>query len=210
VSAPAIAIVDYGMGNRRSVEKAVEHVGGRPSITRDPAEIVAADGVIVPGVGAFGAAMERLRAHGLVEPIRERAAAGRPLLGICLGLQLLFERSVEFGEHEGLGLLEGTVQPLAAPGLRLPHIGWSLVRWERPSPLSDGLPPECAFYHVHSFAVRPADPADVAGTAEYGERFVTAVSRGQVHGVQFHPEKSSTHGLRLLEGFVRSSARVAA
>jgi glutamine amidotransferase len=207
---PSVAIVDYGMGNRRSVEKAVERVGGRPAVTRDHGTVATADGVIVPGVGAFAAAMQNLRELGLDEALRERAAAGGPTLGICLGMQVLFERSSEFGATDGLGLLGGDVAPLAAGGLRLPHIGWSLVRWERDSPVTAGLPAECAFYHVHSYAARPADSADVLGTAEYGERFVTAVERGVLWGVQFHAEKSSTHGLRLLEGFVRESARVAA
>jgi imidazole glycerol-phosphate synthase subunit HisH len=208
--APRIAVVDYGMGNRRSVEKAVELVGGRPEITRDHAAIRTADGVIVPGVGAFRAAMDAVRGFGLDDVIRERAGTGVPLLGICLGMQILFDSSPEFGETEGLGLLPGTVAPLAADGLRLPHIGWSTVTWRRSSPLTERLPAAGAFYHVHSFAVRPDDEADVLGTAEYGETFVTAVARDNVYGVQFHAEKSSTLGLALLEGFVRESRRVSA
>jgi imidazole glycerol-phosphate synthase subunit HisH len=207
---PSIAIVDYGMGNRRSVEKAVERVGGRPAITREPSDVAAADGAIVPGVGAFAAAMGNLRELGLDEVLWARAQAGGPILGICLGMQVLFERSSEFGETEGLGLLPGVVAPLAAGEQRLPHIGWSLVRWERESPLNAGLPAECAFYHVHSYAARPDEPGDVLGTVEYGSRFVTAVGRGALFGVQFHAEKSSAHGLRLLEGFVHEAARVAA
>jgi imidazole glycerol-phosphate synthase subunit HisH len=207
---PTIAIVDYGMGNRRSVEKAIERVGGRAAVTRDHEAIAAADGAIVPGVGAFAAAMASLHGLGLDEVLRDRAAAGGPILGICLGMQVLFGRSSEFGETEGLGLLGGEVAPLEAGELRLPHIGWSLVSWERDSPLNAGVPRECAFYHVHSYAARPSEPGDVLATAEYGGRFVTAVRRGALSGVQFHAEKSSTHGLALLEGFVREAALAAA
>jgi imidazole glycerol-phosphate synthase subunit HisH len=200
-AAPVIAIVDYGMGNRRSVEKAFAHVGARPLLTRDHDEIRAADGVVVPGVGAFPRAMEHLRALGLDSVIVERAESGVPLLGICLGMQLLFERSVEVEPADGLGLLRGDVRPLAAGELRVPHIGWNVVRFERASRLNAGLPSETAFYHVHSLVPHPADPDDVLGTAEYGERFVTAVAHENVFGVQFHPEKSSAAGLRLLASF---------
>jgi imidazole glycerol-phosphate synthase subunit HisH len=201
MSGPAIAVLDYGMGNRRSVEKAFAHVGARPVITRDHAVARAADGVVVPGVGAFPRAMRNLRELGLDELIRERAAAGVPVLGICLGMQLLFDRSVEVEEAEGLGLLGGHVRPLDARGQRVPHIGWNVVRFERATRLNAGLPQEVAFYHVHSFVVEPADPGDALGTAEYGERFVSAVARDNVYGVQFHPEKSSRLGLRLLQSF---------
>jgi glutamine amidotransferase len=200
-AAPTIAIVDYGMGNRRSVEKAFAHVGARPVLTRDHDEIRGADGVVVPGVGAFPRAMEQLRALGLDAVVVERAESGVPLLGICLGMQLLFERSVEGEPCEGLGLLRGDVRPLAAGDLRVPHIGWNVVRFERASRLNAGLPSETAFYHVHSLVPHPADSDDVLGTAEYGERFVSAVARDNVFGVQFHPEKSSSAGLRLLASF---------
>ncbi|HEX4806762.1 MAG TPA: imidazole glycerol phosphate synthase subunit HisH [Conexibacter sp.] len=200
-AAPVIAIVDYGMGNRRSVEKAFAHVGARPVLTADHDAIRDADGVVVPGVGAFPRAMEHLRALGLDELVVERAQAGVPLLGICLGMQLLFERSVEVDAAEGLGLLRGDVRPLAAGGLRVPHIGWNVARFTRASRLNAGLPAETAFYHVHSFAAHPADADDVLATAEYGERFATAVARENVFGVQFHPEKSSAAGLRLLASF---------
>jgi imidazole glycerol-phosphate synthase subunit HisH len=198
---PTIAIVDYGMGNRRSVEKAFAHVGARPVLTSDHDEIRDADGVVVPGVGAFPRAMESLRALGLDAVIVERAESGVPLLGICLGMQLLFERSVELEPAEGLGLLRGDVRPLDAGGERVPHIGWNVVRFERASRLNAALPTEAAFYHVHSLVVDAADPDDVLGTAEYGERFASAVARENVFGVQFHPEKSSTAGLRLLASF---------
>ncbi|HEY8866793.1 MAG TPA: imidazole glycerol phosphate synthase subunit HisH [Solirubrobacteraceae bacterium] len=205
-----IAILDYGMGNRRSVEKALEHVGARATITRARHDLEAADGVVVPGVGAFPEAMRRLRELDLDQILCERVDAGAPLLGICLGMQVLFERSDELGGAEGLGAVAGQVSRLDPGDSKLPHIGWNVVRWQRDSPLTAGLEPECAFYHVHSHVARPADDADVLGTAEYGERFVSAVDRDPVFGVQFHPEKSSTHGLRLLENFSAICARVAA
>jgi imidazole glycerol-phosphate synthase subunit HisH len=196
-----IAIVDYGMGNRRSVEKALEHVGAQPRLTADHATIRAADGIVVPGVGAFPEAMRRFRAAGLDELIRERAEAGVPVLGLCLGMQLLFEASDEHEGATGLGLLPGQVTAVEAP--RVPHIGWNLVTFERPSPLTEGLGEAAAFYHVHSLAPEPANPDDVVGRGEYGERFVSIVERGNVMGVQFHPEKSSRDGLALLRNFAR-------
>ncbi len=209
MSAPRIAIADYGMGNRRSVEKAIERVGGQPEITRDHAAIRAADGVIVPGVGAFRAAVEALRGLGLDEVLRERASAGVPLLGLCLGMQVLFASSSEFGETAGLGLVPGHVAPLPAEGLRLPHIGWSTVTWRGEHSLEADLPGDGAFYHVHSYAPREVPEDWILGTAEYGAPFVTAVARGNVAGVQFHPEKSSSAGLALLCGWVRECGRVA-
>ena len=198
-----IAVVDYGMGNRRSVQKALEHVGARAEITSDHDRIQAADGIVLPGVGAFPLAMRHLVELGLQEPIRACAAAGKPLLGVCLGMQLLFERSEEFEVTEGLGLIAGEVTPLRTGGLRVPHIGWNEVELHRASPLTAGLPSAgCAFYHVHSLAARPSDPADLVGSTTYGERFATIVARESVFGVQFHPEKSSAHGLRMLESFV--------
>ena len=188
-TAPLIAVVDYGMGNRRSVEKALEHVGARARVSRDPETLLEADGLIVPGVGAFPVAMRNLHELGLVALLRERVAQATPLLGICLGMQLLFERSNELGETEGLGLIPGSVSRLRTGGLRVPHIGWSEVRFERASPLTVGLPDGgCPFYHVHSFAARPADPADVVGTADYGERFATdRRARGPCSASSFTP-----------------------
>jgi imidazole glycerol-phosphate synthase subunit HisH len=196
-----IAIADYGMGNRRSVETALAHVGAESVITADHDAIRAADAVILPGVGAFPEAMRNLRRTGLGDVLRELT---QPLLGICLGMQLLFESSTEHEGAEGLGILPGTVTRLQAP--RLPHIGWNLVGFERPSRLAEGLPDAAAFYHVHSFACRPADPSDVVGVSEYGERFVSVVERGNVMAVQFHPEKSSRDGLRMLGNFARLAA----
>jgi imidazole glycerol-phosphate synthase subunit HisH len=211
VSAGAeIVVIDYGMGNRRSVQKALEHVGARARITNDLEELRAADGLVLPGVGAFPQAMRNLRELGLLELIPELVADRRPLLGICLGMQLLFDSSEELGHTTGLGLIAGRVTRIAAGALRIPHIGWNEVRFERPSPLVEGLPVGgCPFYHVHSFAVRPREPADVVGTTEYGERFATFVSRGSVHAVQFHPEKSSAHGLAMLRNFVAVCAGAA-
>lgn len=206
--APRIAILDYGMGNRRSVEKAFEHVGARPLVTRDHDEIRGADGVVVPGVGAFPRAMRNLRELGLDAVIRERASAGVPVLGICLGMQLLFEHSSELEPATGLGLLAGEVRPLDGRGERVPHIGWNVVRFSRATRLNAALPEEVAFYHVHSFVVAPTDPSDALGTAVYGERFVSAVARDNVFGVQFHPEKSSRSGLRLLASFSAACDRV--
>ncbi len=200
---PLIAVVDYGMGNRRSVEKALERVGALAVVTRDHNQLRAADGLVVPGVGAFPRAMQNLGELGLASLIRERAGANTPVLGVCLGMQLLFERSTERGMTEGLGLIEGEVTSLEAGGLRVPHIGWNEVSFERRSELTAGLPEGgCAFYHVHSLAPRPSRPEDVVGTTEYGERFATIIVRGSIFGVQFHPEKSSVHGLRVLENFV--------
>jgi glutamine amidotransferase len=195
-----VALVDYGMGNRRSVEKALEHVGAQVDRTADHDAIRAADVVVVPGVGAFPEAMRRLGAAGLDAVIRERAGSGTPVLGICLGMQLLFEVSAEHEGATGLGLLPGEVTPLQAP--KLPHIGWNRVAFERESTLTGGLGEAAAFYHVHSFVCRAAEPADVVGRGEYGERFASIVERDNVAGVQFHPEKSSRDGLALLRNFV--------
>ncbi len=204
---PQIGIVDYGMGNRRSVEKALAHAGAAPFLSSDPAELGGAAGLVLPGVGAFPRAMENIAALGLAPFLHEAVASGTPLLGICLGMQLAFESSEELGGAEGLGLIPGRVTRLDAGEHKLPHIGWSEVAFERPdTPLLGELPERCAFYHVHSFAARPLGPADVLGTAEYGERFVTAVQRGSFYGVQFHPEKSSAAGLRLLGNFAQVCA----
>jgi imidazole glycerol-phosphate synthase subunit HisH len=198
-----VAVVDYGMGNRRSVEKAFEHVGAEVRVTGDHDAIRAADAVVVPGVGAFPEAMRRLTADGLDEVIRERAGQGTPVLGICLGMQLLFEASAEHEGATGLGLLPGEVTALEAP--KLPHIGWNRVALERPSGLTDGLGEAAAFYHVHSFVCRPREDDDVVGRGEYGERFASIVERDNVAGVQFHPEKSSRDGLALLANFVAAA-----
>jgi glutamine amidotransferase len=204
-----IAILDYGMGNLRSVEKALEHIGATAEISNDAGAVRAADGVILPGVGAFPKAMSRVRELGLDELIEERREAGVPILGICLGLQLLFDSTTELGGAAGLGLVSGQVRDLDADDLKVPHIGWSPVRWEKESRLTDGIPTETPFYFVHSFAPRCSEE-DLLGSAAYGERFACAAERDNVFGVQFHPEKSSAAGLRLLANFTRICASVPA
>jgi glutamine amidotransferase len=199
---PRVALLDYGMGNLRSVEKALERVGAEVDWTADSDRARGAHGIVLPGVGAFPKAMERIRELGLDELVGESAAAGVPVLGICLGLQLLFESSQEGEGARGLGLLGGEVVPLSANGLKVPHIGWSPVRWQQAVAVTEGLGEEPPFYFVHSFAPRPSDETDILGTAEYGERFACAVARDNLFGVQFHPEKSSADGLAFLRNFV--------
>jgi imidazole glycerol-phosphate synthase subunit HisH len=204
----SIAMVDYGMGNRRSVLKAFERTGATLLATADHDELRAADGLVVPGVGALPEAMRRLQALGLDEVVRTHAREGKPVLGLCLGMQLLFERSDEHEGADGLGLLPGRIVRLDPRGLKLPHIGWNSVRWQRPSALVQGLPNPAAFYHVHSFVPEPDDPSIVLGVGEYGSPFVSFVARDNVFGAQCHPEKSSTHGLALLGNFVEICASV--
>jgi imidazole glycerol-phosphate synthase subunit HisH len=208
----SVGIVDYGMGNRRSVEKALERVGAPAELTADPERLAVADGLVVPGVGAFAAAMARLRQTGLDELIVDRARAGTPVLGLCLGLQLLFERSEELGGADGLALLPGEIRRLAPAdaALKLPHIGWNEVVFTRTSPLTEGLGARAAFYHVHSFAAVPDAEPDVLGRGDYGGPFVSVVARENLFGVQFHPEKSSAAGLALLRNFAGICARVGA
>jgi glutamine amidotransferase len=197
-----VAILDYGMGNLRSVAKALEHVGAEPELTSDHARVREAEAIVLPGVGAMPKAMERVRRLELDRLLRERVEAGVPLLGLCMGMQLLFESTSELGGAEGIGLLRGPVEGLDANGLKVPQIGWNAVSWRRPSRLTEGLPEPCAFYHANSFAPRPADPDDVLGTADYGSEFVSVVERPPVYGLQSHPEKSGPDGLRLLRNFV--------
>ncbi len=197
----SLAILDYGMGNLRSVEKAFAHVGVEAVVTRDHETVRAAAGVVLPGVGAMPKAMEAVTELGFDELLRERRDAGVPIAGICMGMQLLFESTTEHGGAAGIGLLEGAVEALDAPGLKVPHIGWNHVSWRRESRLTGGLPDPTAFYHVHSFAPRPAREDDVLGAAVYGSEFASVVERGSVFGAQFHPEKSGPDGLRLLANF---------
>lgn len=195
-------MIDCGIGNLRSVEKALELVGAAVTVSGDPARIGEGDGLVLPGVGAFPRAMERIREAGIDGAVRTAVkSGGLPLLGICLGLQLLFESSEERGGAEGLGLLSGPVRPVPAGGRKVPHIGWSPVTWERPDPLTDGLRPGEPFYFVHSFACEPSQ-GDILGTASYGGRFACVAGRDNIRGVQFHPEKSGDAGLRLLRNFV--------
>ena len=214
MSASPIAILDYGMGILRSVAKALERVGARPELTNDPARVREADGVVLPGVGAMPRAMEAVRRLRLDELLRERVQVGVPVIGLCMGMQLLFESTTELGGAEGIGLLEGPVDALDAPGLKVPQIGWNPVRWRRASALNQGLPDPCAFYHANSFAPRPRRAEDVLGTADYGTEFVSVVAReggpAPVFGLQSHPEKSGPHGLALLRNFVGVCSRVPA
>ncbi len=195
-------IVDYGMGNLRNVQKAFEHIGVAARISADPDDLSGADGVVLPGVGAFGDAMKNLHAAGLVEPLQEVVRRGTPLLGICLGLQLLFEESEEMGIHRGLGLLAGRVVRFGE-GLKVPHIGWNQLRIAQESALLQGIADGSYAYFVHSYYAVPADPKCILATTDYGVEFASVVGQGNVFGVQPHPEKSQEVGLRLLRNFAR-------
>ncbi len=195
-----IAIVDYGVGNLRSVQKALERVGATAIVTDDPAALDAAHGIVLPGVGAFGDAMDNLRARRLFAPVLRQVDSGTPLLGICLGMQLLFDESEEMGHHEGLGLLPGRVVRFPEGDLKVPHIGWNQLRIV-PNKLLEGIADGAYAYFVHSYYPVPAEPADVLATTEYGLEFASVVGRGKVFGAQFHPEKSQEVGLKLLENF---------
>jgi glutamine amidotransferase len=198
-----LAIVDYGMGNLRSVQKAFERLGHPAEVTRDPERIVAAAGVVLPGVGAFGACMANLTALGLVEPVQRAIAGGRPFLGICLGMQLLFDESDEFGPIAGLGILRGRVVRFPAdPARKIPHMGWNSLRIARRTPELAGIDDESYVYFVHSYYPVPADPSVVATTTTYGPEFASSVACDNVFACQFHPEKSQRVGLRLLDNFV--------
>lgn len=207
-----IGIIDYGMGNLRSVEKAFERIGYDVKIARTPEEIGNSDKLVLPGVGAFGRAMRNLRQMGLLKPLRDSLREGKPLLGICLGLQLLFQESEEHGMHEGLALFRGRVRRLPR-GVKVPHIGWNQVHIKRNSPLLEGIPDGSFFYFVQSYYVELQDSGSaieelttppkerVIATTDYGIEFASIVSRDNVFGVQFHPEKSQDLGLRLLKNF---------
>ncbi len=198
-----LAIVDYGSGNLRSVQKAFEHVGVAAAVVDGPAGVRAADGLVLPGVGSFGHAMQQLDARGLIDPLREQVAAGVPFLGVCLGLQLLFTASEESPGVAGLGLLPGTVARLP-DHLRVPHIGWNQIEAAKESDVFDGVPDGSAFYFVHSYAVRPSLPGDVLTLTEYEDvTFVSGVERENLTAFQFHPEKSSLLGLQLYRNFAR-------
>jgi len=203
---PRIAVVDYGAGNLRSVAKALARSGLDPEVSADPGAVRAADAVVLPGVGAFADAMRHLQAKGLDAAVRAAIEAGRPYLGLCLGLQVLFEESDEHGVTAGLGLLPGRIErfPARAPdgrALRVPHIGWNAVRFAGAHPMCASLPREDVFYFVHSYRAVPADPDVVAGRTDYGGEFAAAVARDNVFAVQFHPEKSQSAGRRVLDAF---------
>lgn len=197
-----IAIVDYGMGNLRSVQKALARVGADAHITSDAACIAAADKVVLPGVGAFGDAMAELRARGLVDAVRGAIESGRPFLGICLGLQLLFEVGYEGGRHEGLGVLRGEVVRFdLPPEYKVPHMGWNQLHIRRRAPLLAGLPDQVYAYFVHSYHVVPADDELIATETCYARPFVSMIWRDNVYATQFHPEKSQAQGLAMLRNF---------
>lgn len=195
-----VAIIDYGVGNLRSVEKAFHAGGAEAVVTSDERVLRAADKLVLPGVGAFRACMEALSARGFDELVREHVAAGKPLLGVCVGMQMLFDESEEFGTTSGLGFLRGRVRRFSE-GLRVPQVGWNQVKWRGSNALAEGIEDESFFYFVHSYFCDAADDADVLGRTEYGGVYASVVARANVCGVQFHPEKSQAAGLRLLKNF---------
>jgi len=195
-----LVVIDYQSGNLRSVAKALESTGVRPLITGDPKELEAADGLVLPGVGSGPAAMAALKQRGLVQPLREYLESGRPFLGVCLGLQLLMERTDE-GDAPCLGIIPGEVKRLPAT-LKVPHMGWNSVHLHRGGPLFQGIPQDSHFYFVHSYYAAPEDSAAVAGTTEYSIPFCSVYARGNLLATQFHPEKSGLVGLRLYQNFV--------
>ena len=197
-----IIVVDYGAGNLRSVETALEAVGEKPVTTEDPAMVLEADKIILPGVGAFGHGMAGLQRHGLVGPIREAAAKGVPLLGICLGMQLLFEESYEMGQHTGLGILSGPVIRFPEGGLKVPHVGWNQIYHDSCHPLLADIVSGSYVYFVHSYYCVPTCEEVILATTDYGCHFASVIGRNNVFGVQFHPEKSHSVGLQLLQNFV--------
>lgn len=197
-----IALIDYGIGNLRSVEKALAAVGAVVQLTSAPEVIRAADKVVLPGVGAFGDGMAGLRQRGLEAVIETVLQEGKALLGICLGMQLLFEVSYELGEHRGLGLLPGEVRKFERGDLKVPQTGWNQVRAEKDSPLLSGLAPNSYAYFNHSYYCEPANREDILASSEYGVRYAAVVGRGRLYGVQFHPEKSQAVGLQILRNFV--------
>lgn len=202
-----IAIIDYGMGNLRSVQKGFERVGVAAEITSDPTRLLAADKIVLPGVGAFRDCIRNLEQGGFIEPILKVIAEGRPFLGICLGLQLLFSESEEFGLHKGLGVIPGRVVRFpegmqeAGEKLPVPHMGWNQLSLKAPSPLFNGIAEGSNVYFVHSYYVKPDDPAVVAATCTYGLEFCAAIRRDNLVATQFHPEKSQAIGLAMLKNF---------
>ena len=200
-----ITIIDYGMGNLHSAAKALEKVGAQVTVTRDPELVRQADKVILPGVGAFGDCMKNLNERGLAPVIHEVIAAGKPFLGICVGLQMLFEGSEEDPGIAGLGIFKGLVRKITAPGLKIPHMGWNNLEYRTSSSLFQGLPPAAYVYFVHSYHAVPTDESCITAVTDYGGQVTAAVGRGLVQAVQFHPEKSSAVGLKILANFKEMS-----
>jgi glutamine amidotransferase len=197
-----IAVINYGLGNLHSVQKALAAVGGSPQVTADPQMILRAEKVVLPGVGAFADGMEGLNARGLSEVVKEVARNGTPLLGICLGMQLFFETSEELGDHQGLGLLNGSVKAFRSPGIKIPQIGWNQLIIREGSALLADLPPGSYVYFNHGFYCDAEDQSDVLAKTDYGIKYPSVVKKDNVFGVQFHPEKSQQVGLRILKIFV--------
>jgi imidazole glycerol-phosphate synthase subunit HisH len=204
-----ICIIDYEMGNIRSVQRALERAGGEVKLVSGPDELAGADKIVLPGVAAFEDAMIQLRSQELLDPIIAAVRAGVPYLGFCLGLQLLFETSYENGEHQGMGLLPGKVVRFdlddcpSDPPLRVPHMGWNRIEWDRPCPMLEGIESGSHVYFAHSYCVVPDDEKMIATSTEYGYSFTSAVWKDNIFATQFHPEKSQSVGLRLLENFVK-------
>jgi glutamine amidotransferase len=199
-----IAIINYGLGNLHSVRKAVEYVGGQSIVTDDPTKIAEASKIILPGVGAFGEGMHGLEERGLIAPLKIAAAAGKPFLGICLGMQLLFEESEEKGLHSGLGLIPGKVLSFEEPGVKIPQIGWNQLDQQRTSHLLAGVENGAYVYFNHSYYCLPYERETVLASTDYGLQFASVVHAENVYGVQFHPEKSQRIGLKILGNFVGS------
>jgi len=201
-----IAIVDYNMGNLASVQNAFAQLGAQTVVESNPTKFKEYDKLILPGVGAFGDAMQHLQERNMIEAIQDFAFSGKPMLGICLGMQLLFESSEEFGHHKGLGLIKGKVTPFDttrfSEPLKVPHMGWNRM-FTREHPLFDGLDAEHYLYFVHTYHVHCNDDADIIGTTEYGYKFTSAVAHSNIMGIQPHPEKSHTNGLKILENFIK-------
>jgi imidazole glycerol-phosphate synthase subunit HisH len=212
-----IAIIDYGMGNLRSVQKAFEHLGFPAKVTRLPDDLQQAKGVVLPGVGAFRQAMDNLAAHSLIDPVKKAISSGKPFLGICLGLQLLFQESDEFGATSGLGIIPGRVIKFAGSefesrreasgesrtGLKIPHMGWNRLHLAKPNPLLLGIPEGAMMYFVHSYYGQPEDSSWTATTTDYGLEFTSSVAKDNVFAFQCHPEKSGDVGLKILDNFSR-------
>jgi glutamine amidotransferase len=198
-----ITVIDYGMGNLRSVVKAVEKFTDRVAVSNDPGSINSSDALIMPGDGAFGMAMENLKKRGWIEPIVDYISRNRFFLGICLGFQLLFSSSEEFGTHEGLGIVPGKIVRFTAAGLKVPHMGWNTVQLVSESDFFSGIPTGSYFYFIHSYYPDNSDREWIIGEVEYGKKFPCVIGRGNIIATQFHPEKSHTMGLKIIENFVR-------
>ena len=201
---PKIVIIDYGMGNLRNVQRGFERIGIEAKLTRNQREIESASAIVLPGVGAFKDCMKNLEKYGLIEPLLRSIEEGKPYLGICLGLQILFSESEEFGSHKGLGLIKGRVVKFKPdPEHKVPHMGWNTVEIEREVPILQGIGNGDFFYFVHSYYVAPEEAQWISTLTYYGKPFVSSISKGNISGTQFHPEKSQQKGLRILENFVK-------